>query len=64
MQETRPSSLTGGEDLFRLKSGELIELTWIIGTARDWHNDQRSTEPGWYTHSVSPRRVLAFRVRC
>jgi hypothetical protein len=48
--------------LFRMKNGELIEVDYVLTTARKWHDDQRSTDKTWHVRSISPKRVLAFRV--
>lgn len=56
------ATLIGGEELFRLKSGELIAIQWLTGTPKAWHNDERAGSPEWHVHSASPSQVLALRV--
>jgi hypothetical protein len=48
--------------LCRRKNGELIEVSYVLTTARKWYDDQRSTDKTWHVRSISPKRVLAIRV--
>lgn len=61
-ETTRAVEFTGGDELFRLKSGELIQVEWYAVTPKEWHADERSEDKAWHVRSVSPRLVLAFRV--
>lgn len=62
MDEARAvATLVGGDELFRLKSGELVTIQWLTGPPKVWHADERAGDPDWHVRSVSARQVLAIR---
>lgn len=55
--------LSVGDMLFKLNSGELGCVDYALGTPKQWFADIRSDSPDWRVILISPRQVLALRVR-
>lgn len=52
----------GEEMLFRLKSGELIMIEWVVADLDALRQTGGRYAKGWRVRSISPDQVLAFRV--